>query len=118
MPTNVYVAEVSYGDRDNVTILLAELYVLGERMLDRNFQDELLRELVRFMKLPVQHVVDFGPPFTAMSVIYQGTTASSPARRLLVDIFLRHPVELYGISHLEKEFLADLAKASIKKIGK
>jgi hypothetical protein len=110
----------SYRD---LYISLSHLYVLGERMLDTKFRNALLEEIVRIMNLE-QHTgtptITFGmsPPLEVISTIYQGTTSTSPARRLLVDWCLAfgHQAQ-YTILH-DKEFLVDIAKSFSDKTEK
>jgi hypothetical protein len=67
--------------------LLASLYVLGERMLDPKYQNTIIHELLRL----IHHHSGFGGSYTSfpgtktMNIIYQRTTAGSPARRMMVD---------------------------------
>jgi hypothetical protein len=99
----LYIAHVVYGGKlqtHDVTgapeytpnryqyTLLAQLYVLGERLLNAVFQNTIIREIVRLSHLQSQ----FGPlncrhyPSSgAVDTIYRGTTSQSPARRLMVD---------------------------------
>lgn len=126
LPTSVYhrrpifgsphahtIVPASYSDS---YILLSHLYVLGERMLDPDFRNVVLKEMVRVMNLglaPESPAIRPGLslPLEVVNTIYQGTTSGSPARRLLVDWCLAfgHQTK-YTMLH-EKEFLLDLTAA-------
>lgn len=60
---------------------LARMYVLGERLLDREFQDAVLSKMMSRCDLG-----DELPCATTIKIIYRGTPENSPARRLLADI--------------------------------
>jgi hypothetical protein len=97
-------------------LVLAHLYVLGECMLDKVFRDALLNEFILVMNLkqnPVSPTIALGmsPPLQVITIIYQGTTSTSPARRLLVDWCLAFgDKSQYTMLH-EKEFVVDIAKS-------
>lgn len=108
---------------DDLYIILAHLYVLGARMLDTHVQKELTEEVIRIMDIessPESRAAEPGmsSPFQAVSIISQGTTSTSPARRLLVDWCLAfgHQAQ-YNMLH-EKEFLLDLAVSFCTKVEK
>jgi hypothetical protein len=65
------------------TIALAHMYVLGEEMLDTHFQDAVISAI---MSNCATHSIY--PVGAQIDIIYTGTTATSPARKLLVDFFL------------------------------
>lgn len=87
--------------------LLAELYVLGERLLDTSIQNAVVREIIRLASLPKRMC----PAKEAVNIIYRGTTAVSPARRLMTDIELSfgtiHSLEIT----CEAAFVLDVARA-------
>jgi hypothetical protein len=64
------------------TIKWSKMYALGGKFMDLEFQDVVLDLLIcqcdKYAKYPGQKQV---------SIIYEGTTTGSPARRLLVDQF-------------------------------
>jgi len=72
----------------------AKMYTLGEKLLDRDFQDRVLDAIVAEVRELKQnasgHVVREMPVKSAVDVIYQGTPAGSPGRRLMVGLHLRH----------------------------
>ena len=99
---------------------LSHLYVLGERILDTDIRNAVLREMIRVMDLelsPESSAIKSGrsPPLQVVTVIYQGTTSASPARRLLVDWCLAFGHRCQYTMLREKEFLLDLATAFSEK---
>ncbi|KAH8726650.1 hypothetical protein GQ44DRAFT_758602 [Phaeosphaeriaceae sp. PMI808] len=62
---------------------LAKLYVLGEALLDRAFQGAVMTAIMD----NCEDVQDF-PCAEAIATIYAGTPEGSPARRLLVDLWV------------------------------
>jgi hypothetical protein len=64
-------------------VLLARMYVLGERMLDPKFQNVVIYELFRLARLdktgtPHKHT-GLLPCHSHINIIYQGTTSKFPA---------------------------------------
>lgn len=107
----------SYNDS---YILLSNLYVLRERMLDTDFRNAVLKEIVRVINLqlsPESPAIksDIGPPLEVVNTMYQGTTSASSARRLLVDWCLGFGRRSQYTILQEKEFLLDLTKAFSEK---
>lgn len=64
--------------------LLAELYVLGERLLDTSIKNAVIREIIRLASLPKRMC----PTKVAVNTIYRGTTAVARARQLMTAIQL------------------------------
>jgi hypothetical protein len=63
---------------------LARLYVLGEKLTDEPFQDAVLYTVIDIVKDGTKY-----PPDEAINIIYSRTSsASSPARRLIVDMYV------------------------------
>jgi hypothetical protein len=71
---------------------LAELYVLGERLFDHCVRVAVVREIIRLIRSKDKDMESCIPTKEAVNIIYCGTTAGSPARRLMVDIRLVHGV--------------------------
>ena len=65
---------------------LAKQYVLGERPIDRDFQNAVID---RIMEIPTETSADdvhFYPVDASVKIIYDNTPASSLSRKLLVDL--------------------------------
>jgi hypothetical protein len=88
--------------------LLAELYVLGERLQDQSIRTAVIDSIVG----------SWGGDFLITgpaNIIYRGTTARSPARRLMVDLFLAYGAECELDHRCEADFLLDVASALFSK---
>lgn len=99
------------------------MYVLGERILDKVFRDEPLDECIRIMNLrqpPESSMIALGmsPPVQVVNIIYQGTTSTSPARRLLVNWCLEFGHQAHYTMLHDKDFLVDIAKSFSDKAEK
>lgn len=93
--------------------LPAELYVLGECRLDSTLRNAIITEFIR-LGLLFHDVTGCQPSqrVSAINIIYQGTPAESPARRLMVDLSLRSGCpKCYTVDDLDKAFLIDLTQA-------
>jgi hypothetical protein len=83
---------------------LAELYVLGERLQDQTIRTTVIESIVALWEYII---LITGPA----NIIYRGTTAGSPARRLMVDLFLAYGAECELDDTWEVDFLLDVARA-------
>jgi hypothetical protein len=97
--------------------LLAELYVLGERRLDAKYQNLIIQELFRLVNLS-----GMGPDADYANVIYQETTAESPARRLVVDLAVRCTTDYWsgnsGKDIPNTDFWRDMSKVLLQRMAK
>ena len=59
---------------------LASLYVLGVKLLDRDFQDNVLNAMISHGRENRDY-----PPVIAINIIYESTSEDSPARQMLID---------------------------------
>ncbi|PPJ55878.1 hypothetical protein CBER1_03767 [Cercospora berteroae] len=110
----------NWPDVSEEQIIQAELYVLGEKLMDDAFCDYILRALVEVgkMKAWVGHE-GYMPCRTAIRTIYNGTKHDSPMRKFLVDMYGYHgqkesftEANVYGYP---QEFLAGLVGSLIVK---
>lgn len=86
LPSCVFTADTTetsddYGSRYNQ--LLAELYVLGERLLDDSIRLDIIQKIIDISS-------HCAPITEAAMIIYRGTTDDAPARRLMVDILVNY----------------------------
>lgn len=110
LPSNMISSEPAdtFAERANeYQELLAELYVLGERLLDKPIKKAIIREIVRLASLPKR----ICPTIDATNTIYRGTTAESPARRLMTDIQLAFGTTLSLDAASDAAFVLDVARA-------
>lgn len=84
-------------------VLLAELYVLGERLLDQSIRTAVIEKFIDLEWYGVS-VKD------AANIIYRGTTTTSPARRLMVDFQVKFGQKEWLDDSCEAAFLLDVSK--------
>lgn len=69
------------SDTDNMRYKdLAELYILGEKLIDAPFQNTLMASIIESLKTGA-----LTPDMESIKVMYNGTPESSPGRRISVD---------------------------------
>jgi hypothetical protein len=114
LPTRSTKNDCQKGD---VYDVLAELYALGERLLDFTIRNAIIKEMVRFTKLGDEdEETHWFPNNTATNTIYECTSAASPARRFLVDLFVINGKPDWIQGALHSELLRDLAKAFLSEL--
>ncbi|KAK6443671.1 hypothetical protein LTR95_000498 [Oleoguttula sp. CCFEE 5521] len=103
------------GAKKGYTIL-AKLYVLGEYVQDKQFRKAVLDEVItRIVEVGPNGARSY-PPNDTVATIYSGTTAGSPARKLMVDchVTMGHATWLSDEAEMyHKDFLLDLARAGL-----
>jgi hypothetical protein len=113
----LYTQRIVYGASDFTKtekwIHLANSYVLGERLIDRRYQNAVLDTILSYCMER-----DTFPSNAVIRIIYNGTPSSSPARRLLVDFWACEATTSWsGLGRLIKatcpEFVEDLVSALI-----
>jgi hypothetical protein len=105
--TKTYSSDTVVLEPSEYTKLLAELYVLGERLLDRSIRYTVTENIM--------DLADFQPINEPVNIIYGGTTAASPARQLMVDIYLRFGSKDWLDDTYDAAFLLDAAQAFCSK---
>jgi hypothetical protein len=106
-----------HGDDDN-HLHFGHLYVLGAKLMDRSFQQNVLRALVDNI-----HVIDRYPSRKTVKFIYEGTTQGDPARHLLLDIWvskahsgwdgIKDDEQITAVTNLS--FVNDLVRARVSR---
>lgn len=107
-------------------LLLANLFVLGERMLDDSYKDKVLDKMDELACLDLDTESNWAifPGIVAVNVVYSKTPVTSPMCCFLVDLYVLHASEKFEYTHEEDgevvpahpEFLLDLVKAmSLKR---
>ncbi|KAF2121756.1 hypothetical protein BDV96DRAFT_627006 [Lophiotrema nucula] len=88
---------------------LVQCYVLGEKLMDVKFKNIVIDEMIR-------RTDEWIPECDAVKIIYQGTSAGSPARRFLVDIWASeaHEIMMDGLENCPNDFLADALRCMSK----
>jgi hypothetical protein len=113
LPTDIFSADFMGTfpeESDEYYQLLAELYVRGERLLDETIRGAIIKEFIRLTSLTDKSSQRYCPMKEAVSIIYRGTTAGSPARRLTVDIHLAYGTTKWLDSTCEASFVLDVAQ--------
>jgi hypothetical protein len=87
---------------------LAHFYVFAEKMKDVKSKNSILRAI-----LACRSTVYSSEPYTcpsteAIDVIYNGTLAGSPARRLMIDLWTKQATAEYFDKELPGDFMRDL----------
>lgn len=82
----LYTSSITAVTKDYMA--LAKCYCLGERLLDRKFQNRVITAIV--MRSRESNGKSKTYPDEPVAVIYQSTPKDSPARRLMVDFFVRY----------------------------
>ncbi|KAF2130162.1 hypothetical protein P153DRAFT_290245 [Dothidotthia symphoricarpi CBS 119687] len=96
---------------------LAHLYVLGEKLMDKTFQDAVIDTMIGF-----NGSKRTTPASDAIIIIYKGTPGGSPARRLMVDFYAYMATSNWSGLHLKNisefrgtEFLEELVPMLIEQ---
>jgi hypothetical protein len=99
---------------DSNYIDLALLYVYGERVLDIFIQNTIIEHLLKLTDVINRnhHGHPHYPGPAVVEIVYEGTTPTSPFRRMLVDMYARHGLEEW-LAHedLHPAFCLDVARA-------
>jgi hypothetical protein len=118
LPTDIYTtASPGLAKRQGYKIL-AQIYVLAERLLDSNCRNRILREVLRLRILKCAKDQEWNPTWVPVNIIYQGTMPGSPARRLLVDIHASVSREDWYSSDtcVDPSFSMDLARKLLRNV--
>ncbi|KAF1950264.1 hypothetical protein CC80DRAFT_496906 [Byssothecium circinans] len=90
---------------------LAGAYVLGEKLMDSSFQNDIVDAFAGYF---TSATLSYG----AVKIIYRGTAANSPMRGLLVDYWLLEARETWAKEDLVKwtsaEFVTDVLRALLR----
>ncbi|CBX98424.1 hypothetical protein IAQ61_010516 [Plenodomus lingam] len=97
---------------------LAHLYVLAEKLLDTETKKTVLKAMLAASRVPRLDGTIFSPGFTTIEIIYEGTSAGSPMRKVLVDLYVyrahRDSVTSFGNDKVYPlEFYQELTRAFV-----
>ena len=96
---------------------LGHLYCLGEKLIDKQFQNRVIDALVTGTReeFPREEggITTRYPTKESVDAVYKGTPIGSPARRLMVDLHVRHGAQEWIANDTMQnvEFLVDLTRA-------
>ena len=99
---------------------LAKLYALGERLMDATFQNCLMDGFLAGVKERDDDGLTWWPTANHATVIFRSTTSNSPARRFIIDCFVKQAKESWFTRFADKpdtldpQFLLDLSAALLK----
>lgn len=100
-------------DSDKDFDVFAQLYLLGEKLMDCTFQNRVLDAIIHMMEETVRY-----PSDDFISKIYKGTVKASPARKLMVDIWVYKARLTWNVANTVEdagaEFANDVIAAFIK----
>lgn len=113
LPTESTTLVISNANAYNV---LADLYVLGERLQDKKVRNAIADEVLKFNGIYVKGTIHENPMDYAITTIYDSTTEGHPARRLLVDLFLYKGEWRWVREISQNDFLVDVATASMAEL--
>jgi len=106
-------------DRDphkgRVYEVLTELFALGERLLDSNIRNAIINEIIKFTTAHTLEGVYY-PGTRAINNIYDCTTAASPARRLMVELYVTAGKKDWFTDELHPAFLLDMSKELMSEV--
>jgi len=91
-------------------IRLAEIYVIGERMLDKLVRNAVTQELLRLTTLESPNGSRTFLGSSNIAMLYNGTSTGSPMRRMIVDFYATYGSADWPYKSQHHEFLEDLAK--------
>ncbi|KAF1920602.1 hypothetical protein BDU57DRAFT_19929 [Ampelomyces quisqualis] len=98
--------------------LLARCYILGQILEDRKFSEAVLDAIADCANIQASRTFKKLPGSTPITLVYEKTDETSPARRLLVDIWVRYAdedaVERLG-EELPPRFILDFARATTRR---
>jgi hypothetical protein len=115
LPTEDIKKKVSKLFPEDPYTILAQIYVLGERMLDKSVRNAVVREMLRLPTIGEKDVMLIFPGCWPIDILYEGTSKESPIRRLLIDQRVVVGELSWGYSE-NTEFLTDLSKALLRNI--
>lgn len=107
----VYTGRIYSGQKPSY-VVLAKSYAWAEKLLDKELKDRLLDAMVTTCRERDEKGLRNFPGTDAISIIYAATTESSPARRMMVDMYVSHGAESWTVSVEHGiELLVDVTKA-------
>lgn len=101
--------------RGRVYEVLTELFALGERLLDSAIRNCIIKNIIQYTKI---HTSDgcYYPNARAINNIYNCTTAASPARLLMVELYVSAGSKDWFTDELHPAFLLDVGKELMSEV--
>jgi hypothetical protein len=107
------------SQKGEVYVALTALYALGERLLDSTLRNKIITEIIRFTTvLSPNGLYNYIYPGDRdiIDYVYNYTTPASPARRLMVDLYIYAGNTTWVVESLHPAFLRDLAEALMLQV--
>jgi hypothetical protein len=98
-----------------VYAVLTELFALGERLLDSDIRNAIINEIIRFTTSGTLGGLYY-PVARAINNIYNCTTAASPARCLMVELYITAGRKDWFTDDLHPTFVMDLGKELMAEV--
>ena len=96
--------------------LLINLYKLSERVLNTTIQGAIIKEMVRLVSMETKDGGRLVPSLRGVQEIYKSTTDGSPARRLVVDLYVAYAQPgTFENADDNPAFLRDVAESLLAK---
>jgi len=113
----LYTGKILTQDDDGEFNKLCQLYVLCEKLQDTDAKNEILQAMLATIR---GGMPSWAPGLLALKTIYRGTPDNSPARRLLLDIFVERGNYSCVAVHIQHgfylpEFISDLTVQLLKQ---
>lgn len=93
--------------------ILIRAYLLGEKLLSRNFRNAIVEEYITYHNQTEGH-----PDLYLIKAIYNGTTSTSPFRKLIVDLWAAWAETFWNHDDIVQatceEFVQDLLAAILR----
>jgi hypothetical protein len=117
LPTHNLTAETTSKIETEPYDMLAQLYVLGERVLNAKYQNAVTREILRLSKLSYgPQATCWYPGASTINILYQGTTSHSPIRRMMVDFGVYSGSQSWFKETRDPGYYFDFSRALIQKV--
>ena len=103
-------------DSQNAYMSFTKLYILGCRLMDKTFMEAATAKMLDLFDTCYECFVNdslFNPGPISVNAIYEETLEMDPVRRLVVDMYIKHPQDLN--SQYNSGFLLDLAQGFSKR---
>jgi hypothetical protein len=100
-------------------LALARLYVYGERVLDVVIRNVIVEHFISFSSIANRELLPhpYYPGPDVVELVYEGTTAASPMRKLLVDMYVRHGSKEWLAPESHAGFCQDVARELMGTLG-
>ena len=98
---------------------LCNLYLVGERLQDKNIRNRIIDKFFELTRLSDSDNCSYYPSGAEAKIIYGGTTAGAPMRRLLIDTTVATGRESWvdDGDDLDPQWVRDVAKGLLRAVS-